>query len=151
MDILEDMQQEQQHEQEPQKQEKEYFLPDGFGMSLDEVRALILNKYDIKVDKDDPILLIVPILNACLNEQQKLQEEYKEGLENVYQQVLNNFLTELDKHLQNSGVQKVEVTHKEENQKGNFKPVLGLYLIIVILCLLLFGQHFSNLLGHFYG
>ena len=66
MDILEDIQ-EQEREQVQTQQEKEYLLPDGFGMSLDEVRALILNKYDIKVDKDDPILLIVPILNACLH------------------------------------------------------------------------------------
>lgn len=44
MEFLEDMQV---REQAQTQQEKEYLLPDGFGMSLDEVRALILNKYDI--------------------------------------------------------------------------------------------------------
>lgn len=121
MDILEDMQQEQQHEQEPQKQqEKEYLLPDGFGMSLDEIRALILNKYDIKVDKDDPILMIIPILNACLHEQQKLQEEYKEGLEKVYQSVLNTFLENLDKRIKNGELKVITVQNTFLDNICNF-------------------------------
>lgn len=138
MDILEDMQQEQQHEQEPQKQqEKEYLLPDGFGMSLDEIRALILNKYDIKVDKDDPILLIVPILNACLHEQKKLQDEYKENLKGVYQEVLEIFLENLDKRLQN-GNYKVEA----EAQKQNPRERLVLYGIIIFQTITLLAVYF---------
>ncbi len=136
MDILEDMQQEQVQEQQKQ-QEKEYPLPDGFGMSLDEVRALILNKYDIKVDKDDPILLIVPILNACLHEQKKLQDEYKESLKGVYQEVLEIFLENLDKRLQN-GNYKVEV----EAQKQNPRERLALYGIIIFQTITLLAVYF---------
>lgn len=137
MDILEDMQQEQQHEQEPQKQEKEYFLPDGFGMSLDEVRALILNKYDIKVDKDDPILLLVPILNAALHEQKKLQDDYKESLKTVYQEVLEVFLENLDKRLQNGAV-----TTEDKTKKQNPNDKLGLYGIIIFQTLALLAVYF---------
>lgn len=138
MEFLEDMQQEQQHEQEPQKQqEKEYLLPDGFGMSLDEVRALILNKYDIKVDKDDPILLIVPILNACLHEQKKLQDVYRENLKGVYQEVLEIFLENLDKRLQNGNC-KVDV----EAQKQNPRERLVLYGIIIFQTITLLAVYF---------
>lgn len=129
LEIQEDMQQEQ--------QEKEYLLPDGFGMSLDEVRALILNKYDIKVDKDDPILLIVPILNACLHEQKKLQDEYKENLKGVYQEVLEIFLENLDKRLQNGNC-KVDV----EAQKQNPRERLVLYGIIIFQTITLLAVYF---------
>ncbi len=139
MDILEDMQQEQQHEQEPQKQqEKEYLLPDGFGMSLDEVRALILNKYDIKVDKDDPILMIIPILNACLHEQQKLQEEYKEGLKLVYQEVLEEFAGEIDKKLAAASV----VVRQESKYEEHRRTVYVLYTLVVVLSFVLITIYF---------
>lgn len=134
MEFLEDMQV---REQAQTQQEKEYLLPDGFGMSLDEVRALILNKYDIKVDKDDPILLIVPILNACLHEQKKLQDEYKENLKGVYQEVLEIFLENLDKRLQNGNC-KVDV----EAQKQNPRERLVLYGIIIFQTITLLAVYF---------
>lgn len=139
IEIQEDMQQEQQHEQDPQQkpQKKEYLLPDGFGLSLEEVRALILKLCDIKVDKDDPILLTVPILNACLNEQKKLQDEYKEHLKAVYQEVLEVFLENLDKRLQ-SGNYKVEV----EAKKANPRDTLALYGIIIFQTLALLAVYF---------
>lgn len=135
MDILEDIQQV--REQVQTQQEKEYLLPDGFGMSLDEVRALILNKYDIKVDKDDPILLIVPILNACLHEQKKLQDVYRENLKGVYQEVLEIFLENLDKRLQNGNC-KVDV----EAQKQNPRERLVLYGIIIFQTITLLAVYF---------
>ena len=136
MDILEDIQ-EQEREQVQTQQEKEYLLPDGFGMSLDEVRALILNKYDIKVDKDDPILLIVPILNACLHEQKKLQDVYRENLKGVYQEVLEILLENLDKRLQNGNC-KVDV----EAQKQNPRERLVLYGIIIFQTITLLAVYF---------
>lgn len=134
MEFLEDMQV---REQAQTQQEKEYLLPDGFGMSLDEVRALILNKYDIKVDKDDPILLIVPILNACLHEQKKLQDVYRENLKGVYQEVLEIFLENLDKRLQNGNC-KVDV----EAQKQNPRERLVLYGIIIFQTITLLAVYF---------
>lgn len=137
MDILEDMQQEQVQEQQKQ-QEKEYLLPDGFGMSLDEIRALILNKYDIKVDKDDPILMIIPILNACLHEQQKLQEEYKEGLKLVYQEVLEEFAGEIDKKLAAASV----VVRQESKYEEHRRTVYVLYTLVVVLSFVLITIYF---------
>lgn len=132
MEFLEDMQV---REQAQTQQEKEYLLPDGFGMSLDEMRALILNKYDIKVDKDDPILLIVPILNACLHEQKKLQDVYRENLKGVYQEILEIFLENLDKRLQNGNC-KVGVEAKKTNS------TLPLYGIIIFQTLALLAVYF---------
>ncbi len=132
MDILEDIQ-EQEREQAQTQQEKEYLLPDGFGMSLDEVRALILNKFDFKVDKDGPILLIVPILNAFLFEQQKMQEEHSAVMEKVYQQVLEEFLKALDVKLEKGDFQ-INVEAKKDHNKY---LVLVLYCLVVILAITL--------------
>lgn len=136
IEIQEDMQQVQ--EQEAKQQEKEYLLPDGFGMSLDEIRALILNKYDIKVDKDDPILMIIPILNACLHEQQKLQEEYKEGLKLVYQEVLEEFAGEIDKKLAAASV----VVRQESKYEEHRRTVYVLYTLVVVLSFVLITIYF---------
>lgn len=138
MEINDDMQQEQVQEQEEKQQEKEYLLPDGFGMSLDEIRALILNKYDIKVDKDDPILMIIPILNACLHEQQKLQEEYKEGLKLVYQEVLEEFAGEIDKKLAAASV----VVRQESKYEEHRRTVYVLYTLVVVLSFVLITIYF---------
>lgn len=130
MEVKDDMQQ--------AEQQKEYCLPNGFGMSLEDIRALILNKYDIKVDKDDPILMIVPILNACLYEQQKLQEEYKEGLKLVYQEVLEEFASEIDKKLAAASV----VVRQESKYEEHRRTVYVLYTLVVILSLALMTIYF---------
>ena len=136
MDILEDIQ-EQEREQVQTQQEKEYLLPDGFGMSLDEVRALIRNTYDIKVAKDDPILLLGTILNACLHSLKNLQDVYRENLKGVYQEVLEIFLENLDKRLQNGNC-KVDV----EAQKQNPRERLVLYGIIIFQTITLLAVYF---------
>lgn len=130
MEVKDDMQQ--------ADSQKEYCLPNGFGMSLEDIRAIILNKYDIKVDKDDPILMIVPILNACLYEQQKLQEEYKEGLKLVYQEVLEEFASEIDKKLAAASV----VVRQESKYEEHRRTVYVLYTLVVILSLALMTIYF---------
>lgn len=136
MEVKDDMQQADPQAEEQQK-EKEYLLPDGFGLDLDEVRTAILKKYDIKIDKDDPVLMLVPILNAALHEQKKQNEAYAVALEKVYQQVLTVFLENLDERLQ-SGNYKVGV----EAQKANPKETLPLYGIIIFQTLALLAVYF---------
>lgn len=48
---------------------------DGFGMSIEEVKALLAKKHETIVPKDDPILLIVTILNVFLESHEKLSEK----------------------------------------------------------------------------
>lgn len=55
-------------------------LPNGIGLSLEQVRALLAKTHETVVDKSDPILMVVTILNAHLAEVEKLQTRHKEGL-----------------------------------------------------------------------
>ena len=55
-------------------------LPNGIGLSLEQVRALLAKTHETVVDKSDPILMVVTILNAHLTEVEKLQVRHKEGL-----------------------------------------------------------------------
>lgn len=60
--------------------EKEALLPDGVGLSLENVRDLLVNAHDCKVSKDDPILMVVTMLNAYLGEVQGLHRKHEAGL-----------------------------------------------------------------------
>ena len=55
-------------------------LPNGIGLSLEQIRALLAKTHETVVDKSDPILMVVTILNAHLTEVEKLQVRHKEGL-----------------------------------------------------------------------
>ena len=44
-------------------------FPDGFGMSVEDVRALLAKKHDVSVPQDDPILMQVTILQVFLEAQ----------------------------------------------------------------------------------
>lgn len=55
-------------------------LPNGIGLSLEQIRALLAKTHETVVDKSDPILMVVTILNAHLAEVEKLQTRHKEGL-----------------------------------------------------------------------
>lgn len=43
-------------------------LPGGIGLTLNEVRALLAAKNSVTVTPDDPILMMVTLLNAFLTE-----------------------------------------------------------------------------------
>ena len=60
--------------------ENEAFFPDGVGLSLEQVRALIAKVHEAVVDKSDPILMLVTMLNAHLAEVEKLQARHEKGL-----------------------------------------------------------------------
>ena len=60
--------------------EAEPLLPDCVGLSLEQARALITRVHEAVVDKSDPILMLVTILNAHLAEVEKLHARHKEGL-----------------------------------------------------------------------
>ena len=54
--------------------------PDSIGLSMEQTRALLAKAHETVVDKSDPILMVVTILNAHLTEMEKLQARHKEGL-----------------------------------------------------------------------
>ena len=53
-------------------------FPDGFGMSVEDVRALLAKKHDVSVPQDDPILMQVTILQVFLEAQARLQKSMKQ-------------------------------------------------------------------------
>jgi hypothetical protein len=55
-------------------------LPEAGGLSLGQVQALIAREHAAGIDKNDPLLMIVTILNAYLGELQKLHERHSKGL-----------------------------------------------------------------------
>ncbi|SDF34214.1 hypothetical protein [Desulfovibrio legallii] len=55
-------------------------LPDGFGLSVEDVRALLAKKHEMAVPKDDPLLMMVTIQNAFLEAQTQLQKKHEKAL-----------------------------------------------------------------------
>ncbi|WP_308620462.1 TcpQ domain-containing protein [uncultured Desulfovibrio sp.] len=59
---------------------QQQILPDGIGLSVDDVSAMLHRQHGISVPKDDPLLMQVTIHNAFLTEQQKLQKRHEKAL-----------------------------------------------------------------------
>ena len=55
-------------------------LPDGIGLTLEQVQELLAKTHKKVVDYHDPILMVVTMLNAHLAEVEKLHTRHKEGL-----------------------------------------------------------------------
>lgn len=55
-------------------------LPDGIGLTVEEVSAMLHKEHGVSVPKDDPVLMQVTILNAFLQEQSKLQKKHEKAL-----------------------------------------------------------------------
>lgn len=60
--------------------EPDQCLPDGFGLSVEDVRALLAQKHELAVPKDDPLLMMVTVLNAFLGAQSQLQKKHEKAL-----------------------------------------------------------------------
>ena len=60
--------------------ERPPLLPDGVGLPMENVRKLLAEVHESVVSKDDPILMVVTMLNAYLGEVQALQKKHETGL-----------------------------------------------------------------------
>ncbi len=69
----------QSHEKEPAAP----ILSDGIGLSYEEIAQELAAKSKIIVSADDPILMMVPLCNAFLTQQQALHERHKMALAQV--------------------------------------------------------------------
>lgn len=58
-------------------------LPEGIGLSYDEVKMLLAMKHDTSISLDDPILMLVTINNAFIAENQKLLDRHNKALTGV--------------------------------------------------------------------
>ena len=57
-------------------------LPDGIGLSYEEVRKVLQGKHG-KIENDDPILMLITLLNAFLAEEEKLLDRHNEALSRI--------------------------------------------------------------------
>ena len=55
-------------------------MPDGIGLSFEQVRTLLIQKHETSMSKDDPMLMLVTINNAFLGEYGKLLDRHNEAL-----------------------------------------------------------------------
>ncbi|GAB6194281.1 hypothetical protein [Desulfocastanea catecholica] len=67
-------------------------LPDGIGLTLDEVRSLLATKNSITVSPDDPILMMVTLLNAFLTEEEKLLYRHRKALTSILTDKTDNYV-----------------------------------------------------------
>ena len=58
-------------------------LPDGIGLSLDQVANLLAEKNKTIVSLDDPILMTVTVLNAFVAEENRMMKRHKEAITQV--------------------------------------------------------------------
>ena len=63
-----------------ESREPDQLFPDGIGLSVEDVRALLAAKHEPPVHKDDPIRMVVTILNAFLGRQDELQKKHEKAL-----------------------------------------------------------------------
>ncbi len=90
-----DEQQQQRHEAlaklnaEPNKP----LLPDGIGMNLDDIRLMLAHVHDMRPpEKDDPLLMVVSILNAHLAELDKLHQRQSAAMTKLMAEQTANYV-----------------------------------------------------------
>lgn len=74
-------------------------FPDGFGMSVEDVRALLAKKHDVSVPQDDPILMQVTILQVFLEAQARLQKKHETALAAFMGQQTTAYVKDMEKNL----------------------------------------------------
>lgn len=65
---------------EKPKEEAKPLLPYTHGMSIEQIRSLIMEINKTVIEKNDPVLMVVTMLNAYLAEVEALQARHEKGL-----------------------------------------------------------------------
>lgn len=59
---------------------EDYCVPDGIGLTLDAVRALLAREHQTILGPDDPVLMLVTLHNAFLGEYERLLARHNKAL-----------------------------------------------------------------------
>jgi len=101
-------------------------LPDGIGLTLDEVRVLLAAKNSVTVTPDDPILMIVTLLNAFLTEEEKLLERHRKALTTIladrtdgYVKIVEQTTASLSESLSNASLNEIKKIFQESSGTVN--------------------------------
>ena len=101
-------------------------LPDGIGLTLDEIRSLLATKNSITVSPDDPILMMVTLLNAFLTEEEKLLDRHRKALTSIltdktdnYVQAVEQTTANLSESISTSSVHEIKKIFQENGATMN--------------------------------
>ena len=78
-------------------------LPDGIGLSFEEIARELAAKSKTIISADDPILMMVPLCNAFLAEESKLMERHKKALAQIMAARTDNFVQSVQKAVDELG------------------------------------------------
>lgn len=70
-------------------------LPEGIGMNLEQVQKLLADQHKTIVSLDDPVLIMVTIMNAFLSQQNALLERHKTAMVNIMTEKTNDYVAEV--------------------------------------------------------
>lgn len=123
-------------------------LPDGIGLDFDQVAQLLAERSKTIVSPDDPILMLVTVLNAFLAEENKLMGRHREALTHVlatrtdkYVAAVELVAADLGRTLSSSTLDAMKNTFIEHNKElANHKANMRwLSAIIVVSALINVG------------
>jgi len=102
----------------------ETHLPDGIGLDLEEVRALLARKHDTVVGADDPVLMLVTLHNAFLGEYEKLLARHNAAITALLTEKTDGYVESvrssaegLAKDFSASSVESVRQTFRENSAR----------------------------------
>ncbi len=72
-------------------------LPDGRGLKLQQVRDLLHNVHNQSVSQDDPLLMVVTICNAFLEEVSALHQRHETGLSRLMADKTGSYVADITK------------------------------------------------------
>lgn len=71
--------------------------PSGFGMSKEQARELLIKTHGHNIGQDDPVLMLVTLLNAYLGETDRLQDRHNAALTKILTEQTGKYVTEVKK------------------------------------------------------
>ena len=101
-------------------------LPDGIGITIEDVRSLLATKNSVSVSPDDPILMMVTLLNAFLTEEEKLLNRHRRALTTIladrtdhYVQAVEQTSASLGESLSSSSLSEIKNNFVEHDKAMN--------------------------------
>jgi hypothetical protein len=112
-------------DQQPDNNEaaKSPALPDGIGLSHEEVRQILQGNHG-KIENDDPILMLITLLNAFLTEEEKLLDRHNKALSRIISDRTDGYIKAVEgttasfgKSLSSSSMEGITKVFKAHGQK----------------------------------
>lgn len=68
-------------------------LPDGIGLSYEDVQKMLAMKHNTSLSLDDPVLMMVSVCNVFLEELQKLHKRHNDAVKNIMVDQTGKYIT----------------------------------------------------------